>query len=594
MGNQETGGKRRTGNRKRKAWFRLGAMVLVVSFLCTSAQYGGSRAEDASAGIKEESLKMAEETGGRRYAAAAWKETDKSGGITPEAGAESNGSGIYGGGSEAAGETAVPEEESVVYHLFDNEQAVTVSDRYFGKQWALYNDGSFTYQGGGGLSGYSLDYVSGWWHPEAAYSGSAGRYTASAAAKAGIDIRMNEAWALYNGGVREVIVAVIDTGIDNMHEDLRDVFWINEDEIPDDGIDNDGNGFADDVYGWNFYDNTPIVYVGQEDDHGTHGAGTIAARLNGIGIAGIAGSSPVKIMIVKALGGAGGTGSTEAVLRAIRYAEQNGAVICNLSFGTTMADSRLRKAIAESDMLFVAAAGNGDKYSGVGYDVDISPIYPASYDLDNVISVANLQPDGTLHISSNYGVDSVDLAAPGTYVLSTTPGSTYSYMSGTSMAAPMVTAAAALLYSQYPDISLKGVKEILLNTVRPLDSLSGLTGTGGMLDVAAALEYDISVLGEYQPGTAPIIRTLVWEGGSGMRLTVKVTDLDGDLTMVRYMAGVRTAEDFAGGAAGKSFRLNTEGKKRFTPLPGRTYTFYAKDSKGNEAVKTVTATIMLD
>ncbi|CAN3958063.1 NADH:flavin oxidoreductase/NADH oxidase N-terminal domain-containing protein, partial [Dysosmobacter welbionis] len=131
---------------------------------------------------------------------------------------------------------------------------------------------------------------------------------------------------------------------------------------------------------------------------------------------------------------------------------------------------------AASDMLFVVAAGND------GADLELAPSYPASYHLDNLITVANLRYDGNLDPTSSYGASSVDLAAPGTHILSTTPGNSYSYMTGTSMAAPMVSAAAAMLYSQFPDATLADVKDILLSSVQKLDSLTGLTATGGMLD----------------------------------------------------------------------------------------------------------------
>ena len=124
---------------------------------------------------------------------------------------------------------------------------------------------------------------------------------------------------------------------------------------------------------------------------------------------------------------------------------------------------------------------------------DLSPTYPASYNLDNILSVANLCYDGVLHHTSNYGAASVDLAAPGTHILSTTPGNRYSYMTGTSRAAPMVTAAAAMIYTQFDGITLADVKEILLASFKPLASLTGLVSTGGMLDIGAALAYDTSV-----------------------------------------------------------------------------------------------------
>ncbi len=310
-------------------------------------------------------------------------------------------------------------------------------------------------------------------------------------AKKGIDINVLPAWNLYDESTeehRQVVVAVIDTGVDISHPDLKDSIWVNEDEIPGDGIDNDGNGFVDDVNGWNFFHEVNQVYVGREDNHGTHAAGTIAASRGSTGVAGIADNKYVKIMPVKALGTVYGLGEEEAVINAIRYAEANGASICNLSFGTTEYYPRLEQVMRESKMLFVVAAGNGDD-NGSGLDIDASPDYPSDFELDNVISVANLMFDGNLEVSSNYGVKNVDIAAPGTYIVSTIAGNGYGFMTGTSMAAPMVTGAAAFLYSYRTDISLQDVKPILLNSARKLEGLEGKVLTGGMLDVYAAITY---------------------------------------------------------------------------------------------------------
>ena len=306
----------------------------------------------------------------------------------------------------------------------------------------------------------------------------------------GIDINLQPAWELYNQieNKRPVIVAIIDTGIDVDHPDLKDAMWVNEDEIPGDGIDNDGNGFIDDVNGWNFIDNNNQLYTGKEDNHGTHAAGTIAAVRGSYGIAGITDNNYVKIMSLKALGGSDGTGSPDSVIQAIRYAEANGAAICNLSMGTSAYNEALAQTMQNSKMLFIVACGNGG-IAGKGYDTDIYPVYPASFPFDNVISVANLLFDGSLSRDSNYGAASVDIAAPGTYIVSTLPGNNYGFMSGTSMAAPMVTGVAAMLYSYRPEISLSDVKNILLNSSRKLDQLSGKMVSGGMLDAYAALSY---------------------------------------------------------------------------------------------------------
>ena len=376
-----------------------------------------------------------------------------------------------------------------VFSLGPGYQSLPYSDTYGDYQWALLNNGVFklvpstkiplesAFQGwlGGQNTGQKRP-------------GPARESEGTTLAVSGIDINVIPAWKKYDAkeGKRQVIVAVIDTGIDYSHPDLADSIWINEDEIPGDGIDNDGNGYVDDVYGWNFYSDNNQVFTGTDDDHGTHSAGTIAASRNGSGIIGICDPAYVKVMSLKTLGTPTGIGTADNVAKAIRYAQDNGAVICNLSFGTNKYSEELYQTMKNSGMLFIVAAGNGDS-SGRGYNIDSLPVYPASFDLDNVISVANLRFDGQIDPSSNFGAKSVDLAAPGSYILSTVSGNRYSYMSGTSMAAPMVTGAAAMLYSYDSSLAVTEIKGRILNSVRRLDSLSGKTSTGGMLDVSAAL-----------------------------------------------------------------------------------------------------------
>lgn len=309
-------------------------------------------------------------------------------------------------------------------------------------------------------------------------------------AVSGIDIDIQPAWTLYDQAQnkRSVIVAIIDTGIDINHQELRNAIWTNPGETDGDGIDNDGNGYVDDIHGWNFYSNNNKVFSGSEDSHGTHAAGTISASRGSYGIAGITDNNYVKIMPLKALGGKEGVGSPDAVIKAIKYAEEKGASICNLSMGTTGYSEELAQTIKNSHMLFVVSCGNGG-VSGLGYNTDLYPVYPASLPYDNIISVANILFDGTLSKDSNYGAASVDIAAPGTYILSTIPDNSYGYMSGTSMAAPMVTGVAAMLYSYRTDISLGDVKNIILGSSRKLDTLSGKVVSGGLLDAYSALNW---------------------------------------------------------------------------------------------------------
>lgn len=344
------------------------------------------------------------------------------------------------------------------------------------QQWALSNDGSFHQL-------LPQQYVD---EP----GGSQQTPAEPVPAAAGIDINVKKAWSLYDGGSRDVVIALIDTGIDYTNEELREAIWTNPGEIPDNNVDDDGNGYVDDVHGWNFCDDNNQLHVdGKADDHGTHEAGTIAASSdNGTGFRGIVNSDHIKIMSVKVLKELGASVSTESVVQAIQYAEANGASICNISLGTSYDEPALYQAIADSSMLFVVAAGND------GTNNDDTPCYPASYELDNIISVANLNYNGALHHTSNYGAVSVDLAAPGSYIFSTVSESYYDYMTGTSMAAPMVTAAAAMLYSHHEDITLADVREILLSSVTKLDSLSGVVASGGMLNLGAAMAYDTGTL----------------------------------------------------------------------------------------------------
>lgn len=476
--------------------------------------------------------------------------------------------------------------------------ALSTSDPLVGEQWALDNDGSFqleeqenrypVFDDPFDVPSAPWQWIAPWWMWSA---GSSTAGSIQVQAVPGIDIGLADAWRLYDGGSRDVVVALVDTGIDYTHEDLAGRIWTNTDEIPGNGIDDDGNGYVDDVYGWNFYSGTNDVYVGTEDAHGTHGAGTIAANAgNGVGIAGIVQSDHVKVMAVKALGGSDGSGTTASIIQAIQYAEANGAQICNLSLGSSQNDPALYRTIASSKMLFVVAAGND------GTDLETAPSYPASYDLDNLIAVANIRYDGELDPTSSYGAASVDLAAPGSYILSTTPGNTYSYMTGTSMAAPMVSAAAAMVYSAFPKATLADVKDILLASVHKLDSLTGRTATGGMLDLGAAMAGDATAstgrawaepdLTAYTDNP-PVISLSLSQWLGRRYLTVQVLDADGDLLRAAYASGTRTAADFQGGNAGNPISLSTWGTATFLVRTGGTYTFYAVDQAGNETVRTV-------
>lgn len=370
--------------------------------------------------------------------------------------------------------------------------SLSPGDTYAEYQWGLENDGSLQlveirsrFANGGSAYDAPADGP----HSGLPIPTGPGDYEVlTTNAAAGVDIDIAPAWELYDASQtnRDVVVAVIDTGVDILHPDLRNSIWTNDGEIPGDGIDNDGNGYVDDYFGWDFFYNDPSVFSmgSEEDTHGTHVAGTIAAGRNNGGVVGITGSEHVKIMVLKALGTSQGVGSPEDVVAAIHYAEANGASICNLSFCSNVYSQELADTIQNSSMLFVVAAGNGDE-SGTGVDIDSVPTYPASLPFDNVITVSNLMFDGNLASSSNYGALSADIAAPGSYIVSTIPGG-YGFLSGTSMAAPMVTGAAALLYSYRPDYSLADVRNAILGSARQMDTLTGKVSSGGILDVGAA------------------------------------------------------------------------------------------------------------
>lgn len=396
-----------------------------------------------------------------------------------------------------------------------NTTTSNVSDTYYDKQWALNNDGTFTYEDNSSTNTPEEDYQfpdiaklpdNNNWGPNRnrgrgfqMQKGSANLYQSkgfnqqnSITAVENIDIDAPEAWAVASNKGKQVIVAVIDTGADYTHEDLKNSIWTNTGEIVGDGIDNDNNGYIDDVYGWDFCNNQPfeLDQESSEYEHGTHVSGIIAASLNKKGIVGVVGNSNVKLMMVKALGGSEGSGEVDSVVNAIEYAQKMGASICNLSFGTETYSKKLKQVIADSDMLFVCAAGNASR-SNEGDNTDKLPVYPASYDLDNIISVANLTYNGTLDTTSDYGKKTVDIAAPGSDIISTLPEDSYGYMSGTSMAAPMVTAVAAMVYSDR-NVKLTKVKEIILDSAVTLSDLKNKVATGGMLNAYNALTLDIS------------------------------------------------------------------------------------------------------
>lgn len=299
------------------------------------------------------------------------------------------------------------------------------------------------------------------------------------------DIDAPEAWDL-NTGNSDIVVAVIDTGVDYNHEDLAANMWQNPGEIAGNGIDDDGNGYVDDIYGIDAINNDSNPM--DDHNHGTHCAGTIGAvGNNGIGVAGV--NWDVKIMALKFLS-AGGSGNTSDAIECLEYAIMmkqtygiNIKVTSNSwgggSYSQAMYDAI--EAARDADILFVAAAGND------GNNNDSWPHYPSSYSLDNIIAVAATDHNDNLAYFSSYGLTSVDLAAPGVSILSTLRNNSYGSYSGTSMATPHVAGAAALIWAGYPFHLWNDVKTIILDTVDPLSSLSGKVLSEGRLNISDAV-----------------------------------------------------------------------------------------------------------
>lgn len=309
-----------------------------------------------------------------------------------------------------------------------------------------------------------------------------------------------DAWD-HTTGSGQVVVAVIDTGVDYTHPELAANMWVNPFEIPGNGIDDDGNGFVDDIYGANFFNSSGNPY--DDNSHGTHVAGTIGALgNNSSGVAGI--NWNVKIMALKFLS-SNGSGSISGAIAALDYliamkARGVNVRISNNSWGGPVYSKTLQDAITrarDAGIIFVAAAGNEAN------DNDARPSYPASYDLSNVISVAAIDRNGNLARFSNYGANSVDIAAPGVEILSTTPKGGYATFSGTSMATPHVAGALALLLSTEPHLSDAQLLTRLYDTGYPLGSLNGVVRTGRTLNAYRLITGQAEPLPQPTPEPAP-------------------------------------------------------------------------------------------
>lgn len=306
-------------------------------------------------------------------------------------------------------------------------------------------------------------------------------------ANEGYDIKWEQGYNFFQNieGGRETIVALIDTGVDITHFELEDSIWINEKEIKDNGIDDDYNGYIDDIWGYNFNGkNNNVMPENRSEVHGTHAAGIIVARHNNMGTKGIAYNENIKIMPLKVLD-SNESGYMSSVIAAINYAKNKGAKICNISLGAYTYDYNIDQVIKNNpDMIFIVSAGNGMDY--VGYSLDERDVYPAKLDYDNVITVSNAAFDGSKFVSANYG-SYVDIFAPGTFILSTAPYNDFAYMTGTSMAAPFVSAVCAMIHCKFPNVPMKDYKKIIIEGASPVFSLEGMSKSKGLLNVYQSL-----------------------------------------------------------------------------------------------------------
>lgn len=383
------------------------------------------------------------------------------------------------------------------------------------------------------------DYV--YWHTEVRPNDS--RYSEQWAMET---INMPQVWSA-TGGTSDVVVAVFDTGMMLTHSDFQDVRWYNEGEIAGNLIDDDGNGYVDDWEGWHFYYDT-----NDPDDlngHGTHVHGIIGAVGNNMdGVSGVGWclqTLPVAFM------GADGSGFSSDAIDGLYYVKgliDRGVPIrvINHSWGGGAYSELLLHAFESvaTNALHVTAAGNSAN------DNDASAFYPAGFDVTNMVSVANSTSSDQLNVDSNYGATSVDLAAPGTSILSTIHNGFYGYKSGTSMAAPHVSGVLALLLDAYPGLTISAARGALLDGVAPRAALSGKVATGGRLDALGAFlaigpvlahtphtnvdsqvsEYQISV--QVLPGAGLL-------GSDGVHL---FWDLDASLSHVRTNQMVETGD----------------------------------------------------
>ncbi len=339
-------------------------------------------------------------------------------------------------------------------YIISIKNTVSPSDPNFKKQWGLFNDGK-----NGGLFGGGV---------------------------AGEDINATKAWGITKGST-SVKIAVIDTGVDYTHPDLVDQIDVNIlEKNGKAGVDDDQNGYVDDIYGYDFANKDGDPMDG--NSHGTHCAGVIGASHNGKGVAGV--MAEVKIVPVKFLSDRGAGESIDAVL-AIEYAMKRGVKVMSNSWGGDESENIKAledaiKAANDKGIVFVAAAGNDSS------DNDRTGSYPTNYDVPNVIAVGSHAASGSRSGFSNYGKSKVHVFAPGSNILSTTPRGRFESMSGTSMACPHVAGVVGLLLSKEPNLTPEEVRERLIKTSVKSSKLEDLSHSDGRVDAYRALMNQIN------------------------------------------------------------------------------------------------------